>query len=665
MPSVLDILYDLTKQISNTAVHDLNDVHINETERLILSLGLAFIPQQESNPNWDLNDNFTKFQRDVRIKHFFLSNESYEDKSLEGQLHKIVNKQKSLDEKILGFEPPPASPNVESFLHDVKLNLENIVLKSNNNSSYHNNNSNYVARTLKSAIKALYNRNDIVIQEADKKLGTTVMDRREYLRLALGPDQLGDNEKYLPLLSAPLLEPIKYALLEILKNQTWLSTKEVCKLTTDLCYHMTDELVKCCPMFYYPKVHKLLNPNDKLSLRPLCSSPKFITYNTSKYLDLSTQEILRRMPTHVRNSADMIICIEDTVLPDGGFLVKADVCTLYPSIIIQDGLLSMRWCLEFYRFDSKRIDFLLKLAEWVLQNNYVSFNGHIFLQIKGVAMGTPFAVVFSCMHLFKIETESFQIFYNSSRITPDSIKLYKRFIDDYNFWACDYYSAKHLMEILNSRRESINIEYVIDDKSTEFLDIKIYKGERYYREGILDVSAFFKESNKFLFLPPNSFHQPSVFRAWIVEFLNRLRLLCCNDSDFEVVTKFFHERLVARGYDKILLDQYFSCVSSRDSMLHKVRENYTKWFNNVSEIEIIDQPVRFHLTYTKDTMIQLQKIKTALKTDIITNGDHLAKLIFGDSSHALFSISNATNCKKLLVSNITSADTPDDELFNI
>jgi hypothetical protein len=138
-----------------------------------------------------------------------------------------VNKRKPLDEKILGFEPPPASPNVESFLRDVKTNLEDIVLKSNKNSSYHNNNSNYTARTLKSAINALFNHYDIVIQEADKKLGTTVMDRREYIRLALGPDQLGDNEKYLPLSSAPLLDPIKNALLEILRRQTWLSTKEV------------------------------------------------------------------------------------------------------------------------------------------------------------------------------------------------------------------------------------------------------------------------------------------------------------------------------------------------------------------------------------------------------------------------------------------------------
>jgi hypothetical protein len=63
-------------------------------------------------------------------------------------------------------------------------------------------------------------------------------------------------------------------------------------------------------------------------------------------------------------------------------------------------------------------------------------------------------------------------------------------------------------------------------------------------------------------------------------------------------------------------------------------------------------------------MTQLEKIKTALKTELITNGDHLAKIIFGDTSHTLLSISNATNCRKLLVSNISIADNLHDE-FNV
>jgi hypothetical protein len=51
-----------------------------------------------------------------------------------------------------------------------------------------------------------------------------------------------------------------------------------------------------------------------------------------------------------------------------------------------------------------------------------------------------------------------------------------------------------------------------------------------------------------------------------------------------------------------------------------------------------------------------------LITDIITNGDLLAKIIFGDSSHALLSMSNATNCRQMLVSNIAADDTYDETI---
>ena len=45
-----------------------------------------------------------------------------------------------------------------------------------------------------------------------------------------------------------------------------------------------------------------------------------------------------------------------------------------------------------------------------------------------------------------------------SNINPNSIKLYKRFIDDFNFWAENDYTAELFMRIINSRRTSIIIE---------------------------------------------------------------------------------------------------------------------------------------------------------------------------------------------------------------
>ena len=50
---------------------------------------------------------------------------------------------------------------------------------------------------------------------------------------------------------------------------------------------------------------------------------------------------------------------------------------------------------------------LVRLAEWVLQNNSCTFNGTTYLQIQGTAMDTPFAVVYVCIFLSSIEMEVF------------------------------------------------------------------------------------------------------------------------------------------------------------------------------------------------------------------------------------------------------------------
>ena len=105
---------------------------------------------------------------------------------------------------------------------------------------------------------------------------------------------------------------------------------------------MTDEEVKCCRMFFYPKLHK---PDPEITYRPLCSSSGYITYFTSKYIDIETQTVLQQIPSAVRNSNDVVIAIEGTKLPVDGCLAQADVSSMFPSIDIVEGLQSMRWAL--------------------------------------------------------------------------------------------------------------------------------------------------------------------------------------------------------------------------------------------------------------------------------------------------------------------------------
>ena len=336
------------KNVTNREVHVLHDVTISEVERLILCLGLNFIPPQLSDPNWSLCNNFLIYKRNVRIKHYFTLQVTYDDSGSESTLHKIVAQQKSFEERQTIFTPPPASKEIENHLNEVEIRLQTVC---NNNKTRQK--SNHKALVFAKAVKALKTRNDIIIQESDKKLGTTVMSKSHYILEALGPKHLGDKNTYQSILEPPKLQPIKDKLIEIVKNNKWLNNEFLSnRLIGDFCYNMKEETIKCAPMYFLPKLHK--NP---ITFRPICSSQNSITYNASKYIDIELQNILRQIEYGVRNSTDVLIMLEDTVLPDNGVLISADVVNMYPSIDIQEGILSLRWALRRFKYNDSRFKY--------------------------------------------------------------------------------------------------------------------------------------------------------------------------------------------------------------------------------------------------------------------------------------------------------------------
>ena len=490
------------------------------------------------------------------------------------------------------------------------------------------------------------------------------MDKNLYEIEAKGPKHLGDTTTYVALSGPPELIPIKDKFIEIFNREKWFNKGFLAKrLFTDLCFDMNkmkDEII-CCRMFFYPKIHK-----PTLSFRPLCSSPGTITYLTSKYLAYELQCILRLVPSACRNSADIILELEKTILPNDGVLLSADIVNMYPSIDIIEGIQSMRWTLLHFKFHIEHVTFLTNLAGWVLRNNFVKFGNKFYKQIKGVAMGTPFAVAFASMHIFHIETISFNILMSSPNYVMNSIRIFKRYIDDFFMWIKNHEIAIEFMKILNSQRNSIKIEYQIDNTSVNFLDITIFKGSRFANDNILDSKAFEKPLNNHLFLPPISFHLPSIFDSWIGEYINRFRLICSNELDFIESCKQFRLQLIARGYDPIRLGDSLQPSKSRELLLHRTQTNHSKWINNHLEPTdgVLPPSVRFHLTYDKNTAANLQLIKEALQPSNTYKKalDVTSRCILGDGPSINLSISNAQNLRKLLVSNTFTS--PDEEGYD-
>ena len=75
---------------------------------------------------------------------------------------------------------------------------------------------------------------------------------------------------------------------------------------------------------------------------------------------------------------------------------------LYPSIPYEAGLKALREVLDKREQHIIPTSELIRMADFVLKNNYFEFNGQIKQQISGTAIGTKFAPPYACLFMDKI-----------------------------------------------------------------------------------------------------------------------------------------------------------------------------------------------------------------------------------------------------------------------
>ena len=113
-------------------------------------------------------------------------------------------------------------------------------------------------------------------------------------------------------------------------------------------------------------------------------------------------------------------------IPDNAILVTADAVGLYPIIPHEAGLRALKEVLD--RKEDKKIstEDLVKVAEFLLKNNYFEFNGQVKHQILGTAIGTKFAPTYAFIFMDEIKTK----FLQTQEFQP---LLWFRYIDDVFF----------------------------------------------------------------------------------------------------------------------------------------------------------------------------------------------------------------------------------------
>ncbi|CAF1493550.1 unnamed protein product [Adineta ricciae] len=107
-------------------------------------------------------------------------------------------------------------------------------------------------------------------------------------------------------------------------------------------------------------------------------------------------------------------------------LCTIDVADLYTMIPQVEGVLALKKMLDYLKLKQiggLKVETIVRLSRFVMQNNYFSLSGQFYHQIRGDAMGSPLTLTISNCYMYFYQQDIVKQISNSG-------ELYFRYIDD-------------------------------------------------------------------------------------------------------------------------------------------------------------------------------------------------------------------------------------------
>ncbi len=439
------------------------------------------------------------------------------------------------------------------------------------------------------ALKQLALDKSIIIKSADKGSGIVVEDRTNYIEA--GKKHLSDTSIY-EIAHNDSTETLGQAINQFVHN---INKKGIIdNKTKDFLTFKDDSPPRTQQLYFLKKIHK--NP---ISERPIVSGCGGPTEKISQLVDFHLQPFVPKITSYVKDSGHMINILETTKIPPNCTIATIDVKSLYLNIPHKEGIQAVlnRLYKEDEDPDSVTIPkgTMKDLLNIVLTKNYFQFADQMYHQIQGTAMGTKMAPAYANIFMAELEDKLLDNYHKKPII-------WKRYIDDVLcIWPGDQADFSNFVNYLNESHQTIKFTYECSQTSVDFLDLTIYKGERYKNDNILDIKPFFKKTNKFQYLQYTSAHPRRVFPSLVKGEFTRLLRACSDNTEYTKTVNKISEAFIDRGYPKNLIKQV------RDSVPYQNRP------------QILQQTVRgpcqydtfFVMEYTPD--LDVHYIKTNLR----------------------------------------------------
>ena len=307
------------------------------------------------------------------------------------------------------------------------------------------------------------------------------------------------------------------------------------------------------------KVHK-----TPIVGRPIAGAVNWITTSVSALLSHELRKFTKDMPWVLKDSRQLIQQLENVPIDRDEIFVSFDIVALYPSMDQQATIEAVRSLPFPEDYPATKRDWLIAATAFILETSYVEFQGEIYKQVDGMAMGTNAACELANIYVSHVIEKHWVV---TNWLNSHHVRHWKRYLDDIFCIVRGHRIAKQMLTMLNALDPTGKLQFtlVTHPDTLPVLDVEAYRDN-----GRVAFRIYQKALNKYLYIPFHSEHPPHTKRGFIKGELLRYVRNSSKYEDFSRVRRLFFVRLRARGYPERFLSHAFATVryEQRFGLLH-------------------------------------------------------------------------------------------------
>ena len=285
-----------------------------------------------------------------------------------------------------------------------------------------------------------------------------------------------------------------------------------------------------------PKIHKPNHP-----LREIVDGKDSVTKGVDKHLSKIFKEYAEDNEYRIKNSQEFVDKIKDMKIEDNEVMVSYDVVALYPSIpqdeaiqVVYEKLINDENLIEKTKMTPDEIIELYKIC---VQGTYFVFNGKLYGQIKGLAIGSSSSGFVSDIFMEKIERRALTSFIDPPR-------LWLRYADDTWVFILEI-NEEDFESHLNQQNEHVKFTKEKEiNRQLAFMDTHNKRQE----DGTINTAIYRKPTHTNQYLDFESNHHMSHKLSVPKTLLKRADTLITQEEDIRKEEETVKEALKICGY---------------------------------------------------------------------------------------------------------------------